>query len=60
MNINRLFAYLTAIVFCWMVLTSSQAETTPSDFEYRIEGDEAIITNYLGTNLDVVFPNEIE
>ncbi|MBR5737012.1 MAG: leucine-rich repeat domain-containing protein [Verrucomicrobia bacterium] len=32
----------------------------PSDFEYRIEGDEAIITNYLGTNLDVVFPNEIE
>ncbi|MBR5690614.1 MAG: leucine-rich repeat domain-containing protein [Verrucomicrobia bacterium] len=59
MNINRLFAYLTAVVLYWMVLTSSQAETTPSDFEYRIEADEAIITNYLGTDLDVVFPNEI-
>ena len=35
-------------------------EAPPSDFEYRIEGDEAIITNYLGTDLDVVFPNEIE
>ena len=31
----------------------------PSDFEYRIEGDEVIITKYLGTDLDVVFPNEI-
>ena len=51
---------MAVIGLCFGTLTSLNAETTPSDFEYRIEGDEAIITKYLGTDLDVVFPNEIE
>ncbi|MBR5979062.1 MAG: leucine-rich repeat domain-containing protein [Verrucomicrobia bacterium] len=60
MNINRLFAYLTAIVFCWMVLTSSQAETTPSDFEYTKVDESIVIQKYTGTESDVIIPDEIE
>ena len=60
MNIHKLFSCLAVIGLCFGILTSLNAETTPSDFEYRIEGDEVIITKYLGTDLDVVFPNEID
>ena len=60
MNIHKLFSCLAVIGLCFGTLTSLNAETTPSDFEYKIEGDEHIvIQKYVGTELDVSIPSEI-
>lgn len=40
--------------------TSVQAETTGTNFTYSLDGDNAVITGYTGTEKDVIVPDTID
>lgn len=58
---KKVLSLLLVVLLCILVSACGKQKASPvEDFEYEFEDGEAIITGYIGSDLDIVIPYEIE